>query len=79
SSETPEAIKDRVRRHREKQVTENPLHPLTTTTVKDIEAEVEVEGKSVTLPLQRNGKSVTAEAALAEIATLHEENFGITL
>ncbi|GAJ16735.1 unnamed protein product, partial [marine sediment metagenome] len=50
------------------------LHPLTTpTTVKDIEAEVEVEGNAL-----RNGvTSVTAEAVLAEIANLHEENFGI--
>ncbi len=86
SSETPEAIRDRVRRHREKQVTENPLqplHPLTTPTVKEGEAEVEVEGNgSVT---QKNSLHVTekslhlekSEAVLAEIAKCHEENFGI--
>ncbi|GAH39858.1 unnamed protein product, partial [marine sediment metagenome] len=71
SSQASEAVRERVRRFRERQkrnVTENSLHPLTTpTTVKDIEAEVEVEGNAL-----RNGvTSVTAEAVLAEIA-----NFG---
>ena len=71
SSETSEAIRDRVRRHREsKNVTANPLHPLTTpTTVKEGEAEVEVEC---------NGKKpVTPEAILAEIVKKYEENIGI--
>jgi DnaD/phage-associated family protein len=82
SSETPEAIRDRVRRHRERQqVTEKPLPPLTTpTTTKNIEAEVEVESNgSVTqkTPLHGNGKTVTAEAILAKVSQLHEENFGI--
>ena len=82
TSETPEAIRDRVRRHREsKNVTGNPLPPLTTpTTIKEGEAEVEVEGNALQQPLlavTRNGKSVTAEAVLAEIAKLHEENFAI--
>jgi len=44
-------------------------HIPTPPTVKEREAEVEVEGNAVT--------SVTAEAILAEIANLHEENFGI--
>ncbi|MBA7703454.1 hypothetical protein ES703_112240 [subsurface metagenome] len=78
SSETPEAIRDRVRLHRERQaVTENPLHPLTTpTTVKEgeVEAEVECNGKKL---VTRNGKSVTPEAVLSEIAKSHLENFGI--
>jgi len=76
SSQASEAVRERVRRWRERQkgVTENPLHPLTTpTTIKDIEAEVEVECNAL-----RNGvTSVTAKAILAKIATLHEENFGI--
>ena len=77
-SETSEAVRDRVRRHREsKGVTEIPLHPLTTpTTIKEGEAEAEVEcnGKK---PVTCNGKSVTFEPAIAEITKLHEENFGI--
>lgn len=43
--------------------------PPTPTTVTEGEAEVEVEGNAVT--------SVTPKAVLAEIANLHEENFGI--
>ncbi|MBA7672718.1 hypothetical protein ES703_80904 [subsurface metagenome] len=46
-SATREAVRDRVRRHRERAVTENPLPP------------------------------VTNEPALAKIATLHEEFFGL--
>ncbi|GAJ11716.1 unnamed protein product, partial [marine sediment metagenome] len=73
ASETAEAVRERVRRHRERQaVTEKPLlppNPPTTTKEGDIEVEVEVEG---------NGKKlVTAEAVLAEICKLYEKNFGI--
>jgi len=87
SSQASEAVRDRVRRFRERQkkpVTENPLHPSPTEASKerestkekdtiDIEAEVEVEGNALQQPLH----SVTPEAILAKIATLHEENFGI--
>jgi len=70
ASETPEAVRERVRRFRERHiVTKNPLPPLTTPTTKDREGEVEVES---------NGKQlVTAEAILAEISQLYERNFAI--
>ncbi|MBA7606559.1 hypothetical protein ES703_13709 [subsurface metagenome] len=75
SSETPEAIRERVRLHRERQrqpVTENPLLPLTTpTTIKDTDIDTEAE-------VECNGKKlVTPEAILAEISNFHEQNFGI--
>lgn len=73
ASETAEAVRERVRRFRERQVvTEKslpPLKPPTTNKEGDREVEVEVEG---------NGKKlVTAEAILAEISQLYERNFGI--
>jgi len=76
ASETTEAVRDRVRRHREiKNVTETPLPPLTTPLLEgEGEAEGECNGKK---PVTRNGFSVTSEPALAEIAKLHEEFFGI--
>ena len=75
TSETPEAVRERVRLHRERQaVTKIPLHPLTTpTTVKDKDIDKDIEAEVEVTALH----SVTAEAILAEIATLHEENFGI--
>ncbi|GAI86835.1 unnamed protein product, partial [marine sediment metagenome] len=80
ASETPEAVRERVRRHREqKAVTEKPLHPLTiptTTKEGDIEAEAEVKSNDKK-PVTRNGKTVTPEAILAEISNLYEKNFGI--
>jgi len=78
SSETSEAVRDRVRRHREsKNVTANPLPPLTTpSTVKEGEGEGEGEGNGKK-PVTCNGKSVTLEAVLAEIVKCYEESFGI--
>jgi len=77
TSETPEAVRERVRLHRErKAVTENPLHPLTTP-FKDIDIE-ERRGEVTSLhSVTRNGKSVTLVPALAKIAELHEQYFGI--
>ncbi|HUV51491.1 MAG TPA: DnaD domain protein [Dehalococcoidia bacterium] len=79
TSETPEAVRERVRLHRQRKagVTENPLRP-TPTTVKDIYIDTEVDVEVTSLhSVTRNGKPVTPEAVLAEIAKLHEENFGI--
>ena len=83
TSETPEAIRDRVRRHREKmRVTENPLPPLTTPINNkdiDIDTEVEVESNgSVTqeIPLHVTENPLHLESMLAEIAKLHEQNIG---
>lgn len=77
-SETKEAVRERVRRHREKHlVTKNSLQG------KDIpspppEPETEAEAEcNVVTHRYSNEKSVTAEAALAEISNLHEKNFGI--
>lgn len=73
ASETAEAVRERVRRHRERQaVTEKPLlppNPPTTTKEGDREVEVEVESNVL--------HPVTAEATLAEICKLYERNFGI--
>ena len=87
ASETPEARRDRVRRHREKHlVTENPLQekeqvsapPLTTPPYIEGEGEGEGEGECNGEKLvTRNGNSVTFEPALAKIATLYESLFGI--
>lgn len=81
TSETPEAVRERVRLHRQRKagVTEKSLHPLTTPTTvkdKDIDTETEIEVTSLH-SVTRNAKTVTPEAVLAEIANLHEENFGI--
>ncbi len=81
TSETPEAVRDRVRRHRERQaVKEKPLQehlpssPPDPPITKDIDTEAEVTSlHSVTC----NEKSVTFEPALAKIATLHEQFFGL--
>ncbi|MBA7681753.1 hypothetical protein ES703_90093 [subsurface metagenome] len=85
TSETPEAVRDRVRLHRERQALKknnpleepppsSPLQPPNTLTSIDIEAEADVTSlHSVT----RNGNSVTAEPIIARISKLHEENFGI--
>jgi DnaD/phage-associated family protein len=69
-SESKEAVRERVRRHREsKNVTDDPLPP--PTPLLDREGEGEGEGES-------NGrKPVTSVPALAKIATLHEQYFGI--
>ncbi|GAI66740.1 unnamed protein product [marine sediment metagenome] len=67
SSETPEAIRDRVRRHREKQVTGNPLPPLTTPLLREEEGEAEGNGSVTQKKLvTRNGKSVTTEPSLSQ-------------
>lgn len=81
ASETPEAVRERVRsfRERQKAAMENPVPPLTipsTTKEEDIEAEAEVKSNGKKL-VTRNGKTVTVEAVLAEISNLYEKNFGI--
>lgn len=88
-SSTKEAVRERVRHHREqKAVTENPLQPLTITeqpgkresskekSLLEKEAEAEVESNAEKL-VTCNRETVSAEASLAEIAKLYEENFGI--
>ncbi|GAI94271.1 unnamed protein product, partial [marine sediment metagenome] len=76
TSETPEAVRDRVRRYREhKAVTEKAVQekepvsapPLPSPLNKDIYTEAEGNGRN----------SVTSEPALAKISKLYEENFGI--
>jgi len=81
TSKTPEAVRDRVRRYRERQVvTENPLQePLPSSPpdppiTKEREAEAD---NSLQKTLHSNVKSVTSEPALAKIATLYEQYFGI--
>lgn len=75
ASETLESVRDRVRRHREsKNLTEDALPPLTTPLLEREERRGECNGKK---PVTRNDKSVTSVPALAKIATLHEEFFGI--
>jgi len=89
SSETPEAVRDRQRRFREKlaDVTEKPLQNETQKRErikekKYIEGEGEAEAECHALRNGRysvtcNGNPVTFEPALAKIANLHEEYFGI--
>lgn len=76
-SEAPEAVRERVRRYRERQakVTKSPSSPLTTPTIieKDIETEAEVESNA----LRNDRYPVTSKAILAEISQLYEKNFGI--
>ena len=84
ASETPEAIRDRVRRHRERKgVTENPLqkslpssppHPPIS---KEIEREERRGERNGVTSLHGNGKSVTPEPVIAKISELHEKFFGI--
>lgn len=86
SSETPEAIRDRVRRSREKKrLAANPLPHLEKESSKekdtdiDIDTEVEVESNgSVTqeIPLHVTENPLRLESMLAEIAKLHEQNIG---
>ena len=80
ASEASEAVRERVRLHRERQrVTENALPNKEKESTKEKEIEREErrgEGndeKRVTC----NEKSVTSVPALAKIATLHEQFFGI--
>ncbi len=80
SSETPEAIRDRVRRHREKQVTENPLQekePVSASPLPSQEGEGEAEGVTQKNSLHVTQNSLQPSLALAEISKLHEEYFGI--
>jgi len=83
TSETPEAVRERVRRYRERQaVTENPLQeplpssPLEPPITKDIDTEAEAEVTSLH-SVTCHGNSVTFEPAIAEISKLHEQYFGI--
>jgi len=83
TSETPEAVAERVRRYRDRQrVTENPLQkplpssPLQPPNTKDIDIEAEAEVTSLH-SVTSNAKSVTFEPALAKIASLHEQQFGL--
>ncbi len=84
SSATPEAVRERVRLHRERKVgvTGNPLQeglpssPPYPPITKDIDTEAEAESNGKKL-VTCNGKSVTAVAALAEISKLYEQYFGI--
>ena len=72
ASAAPEAVKERVRLHRERQrVTENALQDKESSKEKEGEGEGEGEAESNAL------KRVTSEAILAKIATLHEQYFGI--
>ncbi|GAJ08156.1 unnamed protein product, partial [marine sediment metagenome] len=79
SSETPEAVRDRVRRHREKQqVTETPLQKKEPVSAPPLPSQ-EGEAEGVT---QKNSLHVTENPlqpslALAEISKCHEEYFGI--
>ncbi|GAJ12860.1 unnamed protein product, partial [marine sediment metagenome] len=83
SSETPEAIRDRVRRHREKQVTENPLQEKKTVSTPPLPSkEGEGEGEGNGSVTQKNSLHVTEKSlqpslALAKISKLHEDCFGI--
>jgi len=84
ASKTPEGIRDRVRRHRERMAPkENPLQePLPSSPpyppiTKDIEREERRGECNTVTSLHGNDKSVTFEPALAEISKLHEEYFGI--
>lgn len=87
-SGTKEAIKERVRQHRERQrVTEKALQeskgvtpPQTPLKEEEVEVEVEGEGNAVT-PVTGNEIIVTSESTLdttlAEIIKLHEQEFGL--
>ena len=82
ASKTPEGIRDRVKRHRERMAAkENPLQqPLPSSPpYPPISKEIEErrgECNTVTT-LQRNGNPLHLEPAIAEISKLHEEYFGI--
>ena len=84
ASETPEAVRDRVRRYREKHVTENPLPPLQEREDIDIEEEEEEEGngeKSVTSDSRASVKRTYGEAKNVylteeELTKLHKK-FGV--
>jgi len=70
-SDAREAVRGRVRDHRErKRVTENPLPPLTTPVNNTIEGEEEED-------IEGNGrKSVTSDSVCAAISQLYSENIG---
>jgi len=82
ASGAPEAVRDRVRRFRERkaEVTSNPLHiakERESTKEKDIKKDIEAEAEVECNALQRTVTSVTPKAILAEISQLYERNFGI--
>ena len=72
TSETPEAVRARVRRYRERKSGIPPKNP-----PRDIDIEEEEEAEASSLhSVTCNGYNVTSEPALAKIATLHEQHFG---
>ena len=79
TSKTPEAVRDRVRRFRERQRPTPPSDSKEKESSKEketIELEAEADN-SLQKTLHSNVKSVTSEPALAKIATLHEQFFGL--
>ena len=71
TSETPEAVRERVRKYRERKSNPPQTPPI------DRERE---ERRGEVTPLHSvtsNGNSVTSEPALAKIASLHEQDFGL--
>jgi len=76
TSQSPDNVRDRVRRWRDKQ---QPSKEKESSKEKEtIEGEAEAEAdNSLHFPLHSNVSSVTSEPALAKIATLHEQYFGI--
>ena len=77
TSQSPENVRDRVSRWREKQRSgKEKERKEKEISEGELEAEAEADN-SLHFPLHSNVSSVTSEPALAKIATLHEQFFGI--